>query len=90
MILKGWRAFLRVFLVACVFCITCVRSSSRSKTTVVVNKEVLMIAGNFSINGHQYNVAMYENGKWSGMGDVELHSYSEKVGIVRDIAIDYR
>eukprot|EP00602_Paraphysomonas_sp_CaronLab_P007860 CAMPEP_0185032518 /NCGR_PEP_ID=MMETSP1103-20130426/20669_1 /TAXON_ID=36769 /ORGANISM="Paraphysomonas bandaiensis, Strain Caron Lab Isolate" /LENGTH=964 /DNA_ID=CAMNT_0027568451 /DNA_START=200 /DNA_END=3094 /DNA_ORIENTATION=+ len=54
-------------------------------------KEVLAIAGNFSINGELTNLAQYDisTGEWSNSYEAELYVYGESYGVIWDTSVNY-
>lgn len=56
----------------------------------VIGREVIVVAGNFTLGGQLLNIAEYDitAGIWSNKYEPELYLYGESNGIVWDISVN--
>lgn len=54
-------------------------------------RDVLIVGGNFSLNGNVTNIAHFDisTGVWSNQNEPELYVYGQSYGVIWDIAINH-
>lgn len=53
----------------------------------VATREVLIVAGNFTVDGKSTSIGKYDGDQWSTIGEMDLHLFSEESGTIRDFAV---
>ena len=51
------------------------------------SEALLLAAGNFTVDGKRVNIAKYRNGRWSFVSEMDLHTFAEESGLIRDMVV---
>ena len=61
--------------------------SSETEASSLEGQKILLAAGNFTVDGKSVNIARYNHGLWSFINEMDLHTFAEESGIIRDMVV---